>query len=536
MFGLTEPKNVSMMINKDYGFFVNVSSDAYENKKDALESIATLELAKKNGHSQKMSFNEVFTNLDFFEGLILSGHSYCGGIFRFPDDYKETFSTKTGGKYTTTPFYKDGSLKAQFKTDENFTFGQVFSIDIDGTRFNDPEAYVSTLSLTPSLYYTSPSDDPGGLRRFRLIYIIDTPLNKEAYDMATRALHRMIEEDTLEKIKDTCGERYSQYFNGNKNGTSWKTYNILSPSDLMPFIKKFNIGPKEEEKEPENLFTPSLIKDMETLGYDKFMHFYSLRFRYYWSSVDFEDGSEYKVLEPGKDIVLLFRWNGRYLDGEGRRKRLQKYAELRRIARPSVSPDELLFNLYIDRERFFDNSDNVLTLECLMRKVELAFSRDINELRENYKDLINKCPVKFVVNPNVILKQKIINKDKKELRWAEIDKNYDATKSLKENLEILKSRKIKIEKTTLYEYCREKGISTRPDADDKRKRILALYDSSRSQKENLNVLKENGIEITRQGMMRIIKNEDSSSPKEVGSSNDNAGINMMLLMLSNIIL
>ena len=403
------------MIERDFLFNVNVSVDSYDSKKDAVESIATLELARKNGHKKKMSFLERTVSIDDFERYITSGYSYCGGLFRFPNDYTETFTTKDGGKYETTPYYKDdSSLKAQFKADRNFTCGQVFSIDIDETRFNSPEKYVETLTLKPTFYYTSPSDDVNGKRKFRLVYIFEMLLNKEAYDMATKALHLQVENDTKEKIKDTCGERYSQYFNGNKNAQIWTTYNILIVSDLKRIIDENNIKP-EEKAENEGIFGKEIITGMETLGYDDFMHYNSLKYEYYWSSIRFLPGEEYRVLEKGKDFVILFRWGEKFKDGEGRRKRLQKYACLRRIARPDVSPDELLFNLYVDRERFFDNSDGAITLDCLKRKVEIAFSKTLEELREEFKGVIEKCPVKYLINPKVILKRAASNRARKDI-------------------------------------------------------------------------------------------------------------------------
>ena len=530
-----------MIINSNFVFSVSMSTDSYRDKKDALESIATLKLAKENGHKKKMSFQIRDLDIDTFESYIKSGYSYCGGLFILDPDYTETFTTKDGGKYTCTPYYKDdSSLKVQFKSDRNFTAGQVFSIDIDGTRFNDPELYVSSLTLKPTFYYTSPSDNPDGLRKFRIVYVFSQLLNRDGYELATKAIHKQAEVDTIEKIQDNCGERFSQYFNGNRNALTWKTYNILEPSDLKPIIQKYGIT-VDEKPTKESIFDPELITGMETLDYTRFMHYNSLKYEYFWNSIRFENGEDYKILEPGKDIVILFRWNDKFKDGEGRRKRLQKYAALRRIARPEITPSELLFNLYVDRERFFDNSDGAITLDCLKRKVELAFEKTIDELREEFKNVIENCPIKFVINPKVILKQKAINQAKKELHWKNIKAYYNPKVSLKENLEILKANGVKAKKTTLYEFCKENGIDTNPELTLKRKRILELYDSSLSQNENIKKLNKVGIEISRQGLMKLVSgvNSDSDS-KEAESDTDfdstSTGYSYATMLRSNIIL
>lgn len=521
-----------MIKNNNFTFSVSLSVDSYRDKKDAVESIATLGLAKKNGHSKKMSFQDMTLRIDEFEGYITSGHTYCGGLFLLDPDYEETFTAKNGGKYTCTPYYKDdGSLKVQFKSDRYFSCGQVFSIDIDGTRFNDPEAYVSSLTLKPTFYYTTPSDNPQGLRKFRLVYIFDQLLNKDGYELATKAIHKQAEVDTIEKIKDNCGERFSQYFNGSIGAQVWTTYNILETSDLKPIIEKYGIE-LDERPEKEEMFDPALLTALETLSYKDFMHYNSLKYKYFWNSVKFEPGEKYRILDPEKDVVLLFRWGDKFKDGEGRRKKLQKYAALRRIARPEITPDELLFNLYIDRERFFDNSDGAITIDCLKRKTEIAFKKSIEELREDYDYILKNCPLKFVVNPNIILKQKAINEAKKDMNWKRIKENYDSSVSVEENLENLKANGIKVGKTTLYKFCKELGIETNPEDE----RIKAYYDSSLSLRKNLKVLEEKGIKISIGKLSKLVREWNSDSDSQEVESDTNSEISYATMHSSNIIL
>ena len=519
-----------MINDSNFTFNVSISVDSYVDKKDASESIATLKLAKKNGHTKKMSFFEETLTLDQFEGKILSGHSYCGGIFRFPDDYTETFTTQKGGKYTTSPFYSDGSLKVQFKADRYFTYGQVISIDVDGTRFNDPELYVSHLTLQPSFVYTSSSDNPDGLRKFRVVYVFSMPLNKDGYELATKAIHKQAEQDTIEMVKDSCGERFSQAFIGNPKAQTWKTYNILEPGDLKPIIDKYGIECDERPEDEVSLFSKELINAMETLDYKTFMHYNSLKYEYFWNNLSFCEGEEYRKIDPSRDVVLLFRWSGKFSDGESRRKRLQKYAALRRIAKPWITPDELLFNLYVDRERFFDNSDGALTLDCLKRKVEIAFKKTPLELRKDYSYILENCPYKFVVNPKYWYRaHEIINRASKELRWAEIDKVYDLGKSVKENLLALEESGIKIKKTALYDYCKARGIETKPGKESRDKKVLELYNPSLSQRENIRLLEENGIKISKTSLTRILGSGSSSKEEtETGCS--------ICCMASNIII
>ena len=50
---------------------------------------------------------------------------------------------------------------------------------------------------------------------------------------------------------------------------------------------------------------------------------------------------------------------------------------------------------------------------------------------------------------------------RKTLHFDEITKWYDTTKSVKENLIFAKEKHIKVSRATVYNYCTEKGISTK---------------------------------------------------------------------------
>lgn len=509
-----------MITDNNFKFTVNISIDAYRDKQAAKDAASTEELAKSHGFKRKMSFAEQTIDLWDFDRLITSGHSYCGGLFRIDPSHKEKFETKKGKVYESFPYYKnkEKSLKMQFKADRFFTCGQVISIDIDGTRYNDPMKYANCLTLQPTYAYTSYSDDPNGLRKFRLVYVMDKLLGRDEYEFATKAIHRQAEIDTIEKLKDDCGKRFSQYFNGTYGRfNSWASYNVYSMTDLMPIVEREGIELDERAKK-DGMFDDCMVADMSNLSYDRFMHFYSWKYKYFWNSVQF-DGSwgiePYKAIDPKKDVVLLFRWkaNGevdKFCDGEGRRKHLQKYAALRRLAKPDITPDELLFNLYVDRERFFDNSDDAITLDCLQRKVEIAFDLSLDELREKYQSIIDNCPTKFVLNPSMpsYMKRSAINKAKKETGWEKIASLYDTQKSVKENLAIMKGAGLDVCQRTLYNYCKENGIATNPK-DQRNQKILSLYDKSQSLRANVTIMQNAGIKIGKSALAKLISEGDS---------------------------
>ena len=76
----------------------------------------------------------------------------------------------------------------------------------------------------------------------------------------------------------------------------------------------------------------------------------------------------------------------KYVDGEHRRAKLNNYARLRRLIKNDTTPEELLYNLYIDRERFFDNSDDTLTIDCLVSIVKKTMKKELDTLQTEYEE------------------------------------------------------------------------------------------------------------------------------------------------------
>ena len=71
-----------------------------------------------------------------------------------------------------------------------------------------------------------------------------------------------------------------------------------------------------------------------------------------------------------EDEYLELKWIPRKLkDRQHRKRTLFHRGWLRRLIKPSITPDELLYNLLFDREHFFDNSDNELNVYRLQQIV-----------------------------------------------------------------------------------------------------------------------------------------------------------------------
>lgn len=210
--------------------------------------------------------------------------------------------------------------------------------------------------------------------------------------------------------------------------------------------------PVEQKSSLEVNFSEELVSDMNYLPYRQVVQKWFTRgLRYiYRTQLDF-GGNFYSADTNG--FISLFFHQLRVEDGCRRRKKLFLRAALRRLMKENISADELLYNLYIDRERFFDNSDGILDIECLKAKVMKALNTDIDEIEDLTLNI--KRP-SFVINPEVTNKRQAIGKARKEMTDCKIGNLYDCNLSFKQNMEALG-----VSKSRLYQFCKENGIDTK---------------------------------------------------------------------------
>lgn len=450
-----------MNVIDDFSFLVSISREGYESKEDAKLCLAS-GTAKLVGR-QKMAFKEMEVTIGDFINYAINGHAFCN-LFRF-DENKE-YLVKNGSRLSKSfPVYKRGKnkgyFKLSFKRDEYFYGSQTIFVDIDYTHFEDVEDYLGALTYPPTCVYMSYSDraDKKGIvsRRFRLVYVFDSILNAEEFKRVTFALYDRIVEDTDEPMYDSCGCSYSQYMNGSNSDEVYVSNVIYSASDfdIVEIYEEPIPEPQVEKSSLEVEFNEELVQDMMYAPYRFVVEkWFAKGLRYvHRTQLDFKDNF-YSADTTG--FISLYFHRERVEDGCRRRKKLFMRAAIRRLIKEDITADELLYNLYIDRERFFDNSDDILGLECLKLRVAYALNTDIDEIRQMIKGY--KRP-SFVINPVVIDKRKAIGKARKELTDNRIGGTYDCNLSFKENLAVLG-----ISKSRLYQFCKENGIETKKAA------------------------------------------------------------------------
>lgn len=501
-----------MRIDENFKFWTFISREGYEKKTDASACLST-KGAKAIG-KEKMAFYWKEVTIDEFLKLATTGHAFCN-LFNFYYDTEYWFETSKGIKYKTKPLYEKGKnagyMKLEFKSDRFFHGSQTVFVDIDYTRFASIEDYLNTLTIKPSCVYMSYSDkqEKNGKvsRRFRLVYVFDTILDKDTLIHISKNIHESIVNDTGELMEDDCGTRISQYMNGvfgnNECYTSGIIYSAFDFPERPPVVNEPVV---DDGDTGDIVFDQNLLHEMGNMSYEDFMHFNSKKYKYVYRTerADWIDGS-YQFTDD--NYLQLWWYTEKLVDGQRRRRTLFKHACLRRLMYPDIDQNTLLFNLYVDRERFTDNSDYVITLDTLKRKVVKAMSLTEEQLMEycSYElDFWKHNRPKYIMHP-YYRNQSCVNTIRKEINYSEIDKVYDTCRSTIENHE-----RLDIPLATLYRYCKDKNIKTRPNKgitkserlemnrktkQEKIEIFKSLYDSTLSLRKNQEIMKNNGLEL-----------------------------------------
>ena len=465
-----------MIVFENFTFRVTISKEHYESKQDALACLS--EPGAMAINREKMAWMEHVVSIDEFMQLATSGYCFCN-LFKFDPTKKYWIESKEGKWHKERPLYLRGAnkgyMKMSFKADKFFRAAQTIFVDVDYTRFDDVQEYLATLTIPPTCVYMSYSDNKEKKktkivsRRFRMVYIFSEELNAKEFLYISRYITKRIEADTGEPMDDDCGTRKSQYMNGVfGNDETYRSNYIYSKDDfaeggifceLPPDIE--DVEATDEEVEAAPMFDSRMVADMERLSYDEFMHYNSWKYCYFYRTEKPEWILDTYQFTDDNFLRLFFN-RETVKDGEHRRRKLFQAACLRRLIFPDVDANTLLFNLYVDRERFYDNSDGVLTITHLKRKVIKAMGMTLEELENYCSFAIAYWKVKrptIIFRPGVPLSLKLAKQILKEIRYREIDEQYDPNMSVRENIEA----GLTVSESTLYRYCHERGYATTPN-------------------------------------------------------------------------
>lgn len=504
---------------ENFKFQTNVSCEGYQCKSDASACLSTPG-AKAIG-KETMAFVRMRVNISEFLGYATSGHAFCN-LFNYDPMKKYPFQKSDGTWYYTYPTHHrgehKGAMKVCMKSDKYFEGAQTIFVDVDFTRFSDVREYLTTLSYPPTCVYMSFSDglEKKGVtsRRFRMVYVFNRVLSDKEFLHVSQTINDQIVFDTAEPMDDDCGTRRSQYMNGvygnNETYVTNLIYDIQDFPEEPPMQTVAVQTIVDTSDSQEIIFDERMLADMKSMDYQNFMHYYSWQHQYKYRTEYGDVWIDDLYQMTDENYLQLWWYRERQVDGQHRRRKLHKNACLRRLMFPDMSPDTALFNLYVDLARFFDNSDGVITLDTLIRKVKHTFNNSLEQLAAYCSKEIEYWRdhrPQFIVRSGIQVSWGLINDIKSRIRYAELDAMYNRSLSVQENI----AAGIDIPQTTLYRYCKDRGIDTNPNrqmteterrAEAKRKKqdevnlFRRLYDPLQSVRSNQELLARNGLELS----------------------------------------
>lgn len=521
-----------MNYNETFKFRVNISSEYYETKEISKATLTTT--GAKSIGKNKMSFKEKEVTAREMLNYAVSGYSFAP-VFEVNPNVKYCITCKDGKKKYSYPVYSrganKGALKLTFKRDEFFKSSSVVFLDIDNTKYPTIPDYLNTLEFKPTFCYPSYSDNiqKNGItsRRFRMAYVFNSPMSAEQFRKANKSLNCKTEIDTAEELDDKCNEAVSQYFNGVYDCTEkYYTGIIYDYSDFIDLETnqpKYNTTAPEPEQEPtekEITYSKAMLYDMSHLDYDSFMIRWRRHFHYSYDNSNPNGWIKWGETEiyyqfVGEDYFKLY-WNvNRVQDGQKRRKKVFMRMCLRKLMNPEISLDTLMFCAYEDIHRFFDNSDNVLNPDYILRNATNAYKMELTEIESKYSD--NIAYLRQTSNPkdHIILKSGSAaggqaNLVKSEIKFSLIDGIYDTALSVKENLAKIEAELFPISERTLYYYCKSRKIDTKENKQSKNELILEAYDPEISLRKNWDYINKNVCKVSLGKLSKLValqKNE-----------------------------
>lgn len=98
----------------------------------------------------------------------------------------------------------------------------------------------------------------------------------------------------------------------------------------------------------------------------------------------------------------------------------------------------------------------------------------------------------------------------KTVDYVKIESLYNTRLSIQENLEVLRQKGVEVSERTLYRYCKDKGIGDRLSDDE----LRHLIDPMQTIMQNLETIKGQGYKISKDRISKVLKESSLSRPSD----------------------
>ena len=445
-----------MKNTQDYRFWVSLTRQKFDHKPDRKTEIG------------KLTFTRTYQSAEGFAELMAKGYCYA-------------------------PIFKDATFSMGEKTDKNFYYSSFISLDIDHSK-TDMNTMIENIKFRPTIAYTSCSNGLNGEYSYRLIYCFTDKIDSnEDY---TNYVYTILNANQLSIDEiDKRSLKASQYYNGNGCGNieTNVTNIVYNKKDFIDYYKDYSIDNNINKSININHIQtpPTIMSYGDTFENKEFENdFWSMRMEGILSKYigvypniehtelpKVDDNTPYIIIP--NDYIEIRRWwrvknNGcaiKIKDGEKRRYKLFINGIIRRLINPAITFDNLLYNMLFELVYYISNFDakNIIGKKEIFNITRSVMKEDITKyekLKKPKKPKKTKSEIRFIVNIEYCIKHGINKKKARAIasyalgNGDKIGELYDSSLTDKKNVEMMKAYGLDISVSTLKRW-REKNGKTK---------------------------------------------------------------------------
>lgn len=358
------------------------------------------------------------------------------------------------------------------RNNENFISASCITLDVDHAQYSLEYA---TERISTTIAYPSFRNGLEGEYRYRLLIRLDEDIKSlEEYYRYSIILAAMLKEKANIEIDSTCTQGTRMYFGTNSSVTlsegkeydytkteldDWWTTTYGSKPIVYNITNSISTNTSNYDRTSivykmlkEGYADEEILKVCISRGYKPIDS----------SIITWEPEEETKIVS---DFIKIDRqWQ---IDATGRRKpriwgigenrkyRLLKTLTIKKQIKPDIRYDELLFNAIYERHYFFDNTDGKLNNKWLISIVPSI----LNHNNIHFQTLAKlKCNTEYLKQIGKSY-QKASAEAKHKMLVDAVLPLYNKDFTIKENLEALQNKGIKLSLRTLKSILKEVGIS-----------------------------------------------------------------------------
>lgn len=365
--------------------------------------------------------------------------------------------------YTFQSDKADGSLSVKDKKKENFISTSAIIYDFDDMKVSMAD-YINSITYKPSFAYPTYSDGKNGLSRFRLAYVLNEEILGESdFNAIYHAIANAnkFTPETKEQGGWDVRSVAQMYFGTTQDVSTYISNTVYAIDDFEPYMVPVTVNGTSTKVSPSNNLNRNRdIVDKEflyNLYHSKYEDFFKIYFDSYYSNYTqslettltlsdnemwYEYPDDYVSVFRKREGKKVLKWN----IGEDRKKRLYITAQMMLHNCPELTIENLIYNLYIERKHYYNNADNKIDNQVLIVTAVNAFNRRINLKPSNHSSYrVNK---EFWSEQGVGVHQ-AKGFIRRERNVQEILPYIDSNKTIKENHQVLIDNGFQISKRTV---------------------------------------------------------------------------------------